>query len=155
MTNPFDLYEDTHEDWDKDISVDLDDVEYEALLSKCRSIFERTQEAINYLKRLNKTLLTEAEKRQTVEKLMLEQIEQTDSNKELEKLFVEYKKTLGIRYPKNLEEILVKVQKNLLEIPPKSSESYIDYNSLLNYSHAHYLRKIAKHAWDIQNEIQK
>ena len=33
MTNPFDLYEDTHEDWDKNFSVELSDFDYNILLN--------------------------------------------------------------------------------------------------------------------------
>ena len=155
MKNPFDIFEDVNEDWDLKIDPDSDE-EYKTAISNYRMLFEKTREAISYLKSLNKGSLAEAERRVVVKDLMSGQKEKSEIERkiqlEIEQLLPEAKKQLGIPSPKTLEETTKLVEDILLAIPPKEFDVLCDYNGLINDTYAHYLRRVAKQAWDIQNK---
>lgn len=152
MKNPFDINEDVDEDWDSNPDESSDQT-YDFVINTYRMLFQKTREALNYIKPLNKRLLIEAEKRLIVEVLMGEQREISDIEKELEKDLTGVKRTWGIVYDKTLEGKISRVEKVLLEIPSKDFDKISDYNCIMIGSYASYLRRIAKHAWDIENRI--
>ena len=150
MKNPFEIDADVNEDWDLGIDADSDEG-YGLIINIHRLFFEKTKEAITYLGSLNENLRDRSEKMVVVDELMNEQREKSEQERELETLLPKAKEEMGIVIPKSLEETIALVQDSLLQIPPKDFDKISDYNDLIIGTYAHYLRRIAKYAWDIQN----
>ncbi len=152
--NPFDFHEDIDDNWDNLEEPSFFDHAKSALvLNRYQELVPKTIQAIKCIEKANKKELKEAGKRIAVENLMeesrytLEQIEEMRRDAELVNIVLEEKSCK----PKDLAEEISSVKENLSEIPRKSIR-LSDYDNLGVGSYASYLRRLAKHTWDIQKE---
>lgn len=159
MNNPFDIEEDNDTNW---INIDVEttdqekfDNDYDRILATSRTLYQKTNEAITYLKTADKHTLYKAEQRLLVEELMKQQQytpQEIEEDKKLHDALISYITSKSITPPKNLEETIALVESDIHTIPPIDYDTLSDYNGVIPHTYAHYLRQLAKYVWDVKQE---
>ena len=185
--NPYDLLQDVDVEWmgkeGPEGIAEASAANYDSDMDKCRIAFQKTREAIDYLRTLDEDTLTQAQRRESVETLSrwqrytpeeVDGIEPDDYtlsydpemesaieaaipriiNKALE--HDKQRETIPPgKTPETLDDVIAQVEGELASVPPLDFDTISDYLFIFHYvSPGHTLRRLAKHAWDVQHGIE-